>query len=109
MLTLLVYVVVLVAVGGLLFGLASLVFGRGEEMAPLPPGTTATVLPEHDVRGADVHELKFQQVVRGYKASEVDWALDRLAQEIDGLRARLDIEPALGVPGTTPNPEDATR
>ena len=109
MTTLLVYVAVLVAVGGLLFGLASLVFGRGEEMAPLPPGTTATVLPEHGVRGADVHELKFQQVVRGYKASEVDWALDRLAHEIDRLRAHQDPQPALNVPETTPNPEDATR
>jgi len=27
--------------------------------------------------------------VRGYKASEVDWALERLALEIDELRAQL--------------------
>ena len=109
MTTLLVYLVVLVVVGGLLFGLASLVFGRGEEMAPLPAGTTATVLPERDVRGADVRELRFQQVVRGYKASEVDWALDRLATEIDELRARLETPPALSAPGpTTPDHEDET-
>lgn len=101
MTTLLVYVVVLVVVGGLLFLLASLVFGRGEEMAPLPAGTTATVLPERDVRGVDVRGLKFQQVVRGYKASEVDWALDRLAGEIDELRGRLDPGP---VPAPAPVP-----
>jgi DivIVA domain-containing protein len=108
--TLLVYVVVLVVVGGLLFMLVSLVFGRGEEMAPLPAGTTATVLPERDVRGVDVRELKFQQVVRGYKASEVDWALDRLAGEIDELRSRLEPEPEpepAPVPATPhPNHED---
>ena len=39
--------------------------------------------------GADVRELRFQQVLRGYKTAEVDWALDRLAHEIDDLRARL--------------------
>lgn len=98
MTTLLVYLAVLVVVGGLLFLLAALVFGRGEEMAPLPAGTTATVLPERSVSGDDVRVLKFQQVVRGYKASEVDWALDRLAREIDELRARIDPEPATSAP-----------
>ncbi|MET0316370.1 MAG: DivIVA domain-containing protein, partial [Rhodococcus fascians] len=32
----------------------------------------------------------FQQTLRGYKPSEVDWALERLAAEIDLLRSRLD-------------------
>jgi DivIVA domain-containing protein len=72
--TALVYLVVMVAVGGVLFLAASFVFGRGEQMAPLPAGYTAAVLPENQVTGADVRALKFQQVVRGYKASEVDWA-----------------------------------
>ena len=73
----------------MLFLLAAAVFGRSEELAPLPRGTTATVLPAEDVTGADVRALRFQQVLRGYKASEVDWALDRLGAEIDALRAEL--------------------
>ena len=89
MLTVLLYVVVMVVVGAVLFATASAVFGRGETLAPIPPGTTATVLPATDVTGSDVRDLRFQQVVRGYKTSEVDWALDRLAREIDGLRARV--------------------
>ncbi|MFZ2527871.1 MAG: DivIVA domain-containing protein [Rhodococcus sp. (in: high G+C Gram-positive bacteria)] len=89
MLTVLLYVVVMVVVGAVLFAAASAVFGRGEALAPIPPGATATVLPADNVTGVDVRDLRFQQVVRGYKASEVDWALDRLAREIDGLRVRL--------------------
>lgn len=89
MLTVLLYVVVMVVVGAVLFATASAVFGRGEVLAPIPPGTTATVLPATDVTGVDVRDLRFQQVARGYKTSEVDWALDRLAREIDGLRARV--------------------
>lgn len=89
MLTVLLYVVVMVVVGAVLFATASAAFGRGEVLAPIPPGTTATVLPATDVTGVDVRDLRFQQVARGYKTSEVDWALDRLAREIDGLRARV--------------------
>ncbi len=93
MTTALIYLVLVAVVGGALFLLAALVFGRGEELAPLPPGATPTVLPEDGVTGDDVRELRFQQVLRGYKASEVDWALDRLATEIDELRAQLPAAP----------------
>ncbi len=90
MTTALVYLVVMVVVGAVLFLVAALVFGRGEELAPLPRGTTATVLPDHDVTGDDVRRLRFRQVVRGYQASEVDWVLDRLAAELERLSADID-------------------
>ena len=79
----LLYLVVLVLVATVLFGLGSVIFGRGEALPPLPRGTTATVLPASGVTGADVDALKFAQVVRGYKTSEVDWVLDRLGGELD--------------------------
>jgi DivIVA domain-containing protein len=85
----LLYLVVLVLVGIVLFAIASLVFGRGEELPPLPRATTLTVLPASGVTGADVDALKFAQVVRGYKTSEVDWVLDRLGAELDQLRGEL--------------------
>ena len=85
----LLYVVVLVLVAIVLFGVASLLFGRGEPLPPLPRGTTPTVLPASGVTGADVDAVKFTQTLRGYKTSEVDWVLDRLGQELDSLRGQL--------------------
>ncbi|MEU5841847.1 DivIVA domain-containing protein [Rhodococcus sp. NPDC047139] len=89
MLTVLLYVLVMAGVAAVLFFVASAVFGRGETLAPLPPGTTVTVLPAAEITGTDIRDLRFQQALRGYKMSEVDWALDRLAREVDDLRARL--------------------
>jgi DivIVA domain-containing protein len=86
----LLYLVVLILVAVVLFGIASVVFGRGEQLPPLPRGTTATVLPAFEVTSADVDAVKFAQVLRGYKTSEVDWVLERLGAEIDHLRAELD-------------------
>ena len=95
----LLYLVVLVLVATVLFGLGSVIFGRGEALPPLPRGTTATVLPASGVTGADVDALKFAQVVRGYKTSEVDWVLDRLGRELDAVRGELAaVRAAYGVP-----------
>ena len=85
----LLYVVVLILLAIVLFGVASLLFGRGEPLPPLPRGTTPTVLPASGVTGTDVDAVKFTQSLRGYKTSEVDWVLDRLGQELDQLRGQL--------------------
>lgn len=85
----LLYLVVLILLAIVLFGVVSVLFGRGEQLPPLPQATTATVLPASGVTGADVDAVKFTQVLRGYKTSEVDWVLDRLGQELDLLRGQL--------------------
>ncbi|MDC8983504.1 DivIVA domain-containing protein [Mycobacterium marinum] len=85
----LLYLVVLVLVAVVLFGVASLLFGRGEQLPPLPRATTSTVLPAYGVTRADVDAVKFTQVLRGYKTSEVDWVLDRLGRELEELRGQL--------------------
>ncbi len=89
MLTLLLYVLIVGLVAALLFLVASAIFGRSEELGPLPEGTTVTVLPAAGISGSDVRALRFQQVLRGYKAGEVDWALTRLAARIDELEHQL--------------------
>jgi len=86
---LLLYLVVLVLIAIVLFTLGSVLFGRGEQLPPLPRDTTATVLPASGVTGADVDAVKFSQTLRGYKTSEVDWVLDRLGQELDLVRGQL--------------------
>ncbi|WP_439956415.1 DivIVA domain-containing protein [Nocardia nova] len=104
MLTLLLYVLIVGLVAGLLFLVASAVFGRGEELGPLPEGTTVTVLPAAGIRGSDVRALRFQQVFRGYKAGEVDWALSRLAARIDELEMQLERSRSTS-PSTAGEPE----
>jgi DivIVA domain-containing protein len=95
--TVLIYLVVMAVVAGVVFLAASLLFGRGEELAPLPPGSSPTRLPASGVTERDIQELRFQQVFRGYKMSEVDWALDRVGRELAELRARVaELEERLG-------------
>jgi DivIVA domain-containing protein len=87
--TALIYLVVMILVAAVIYLLASAVFGRGEELPPLPPGGSPTRLPAGELAGDDVRGVRFQPVLRGYKMSEVDWVMARLSTEIDELRARL--------------------
>lgn len=84
------YLLVLVVVAAVLFIIVSVALGRGEQLPPLTQGTTATFLPAEGLTGQDVDNVKLSLVFRGYKASEVDWVLDRLARRIDELQAELD-------------------
>jgi DivIVA domain-containing protein len=88
--TALLYLLVVAIVAAAFFGVAALVFGRGEELAPLAPDATPTRLPSRDIRGADIRELRFPQAVRGYRMTEVDWVLDRLAEEVERLVRERD-------------------
>ncbi|WP_026422355.1 DivIVA domain-containing protein [Actinokineospora inagensis] len=89
MTTVLIYLVVMALVAAVVFLLASVVFGRGEELPPLPPGASPTRLPTADVTGDDVRSVRFQLVFRGYRMAEVDWVLKRLGDEVDELRGRV--------------------
>jgi len=104
--TALIYLVVMVLVAAVVFLLSALVFGRGEELAPLPPGASPTRLPPDVVTSNDVRNLRFQQVLRGYKMTEVDWVLERLATEVDELRARIaELEDGGPAPSSEPASE----
>jgi DivIVA domain-containing protein len=87
--TVLIYLIVAAVVAAVVFLAASLVFGRGEELAALPPDATPTWLPAGPIVGDDVRAIRFSQVLRGYRMSEVDWTLQRAAAELDALRARV--------------------
>lgn len=89
MTTALIYLVVMVLVAAVVFLLASVVFGRGEELPPLPPGASPTRLPATGITADDVRDVRFQLVVRGYKMSEVDWVLRRVGTELADLRAEV--------------------
>lgn len=87
--TVLIYLVVAAVVAVVVFLLASLIFGRGEELAPLPSDATPTWLPNGSIAGEDLRAVRFAQVLRGYRMTEVDWTLQRVAAELDELRARV--------------------
>jgi DivIVA domain-containing protein len=116
--TLLTYVFGLLLVGGLLFLVASFAFGRDEEMAPaLPEGTPVELPDDRPATGADLRALRLSVVLRGYRMDEVDWVLDRLAEQVDArdreiarLRSVLHVEP-VGVAGPAQpgRPEDGGR
>jgi DivIVA domain-containing protein len=88
--TALIYLLVVAAVAAAVFGVASTVFGRGEELAPLPADATPTRLPVGGIDGDDVRALRFPQAVRGYRMGDVDWVLERLADELDRTGAERD-------------------
>ncbi|WP_236006398.1 DivIVA domain-containing protein [Nakamurella leprariae] len=87
--TLLQYLLIAAVIGLAVFGIAVVVFGRGEQMAPLPPRTSPAHLPDGPITGSDVEQVRFGLAVRGYRMSDVDWTLHRLSGELDRLRARL--------------------
>ncbi|WP_020498444.1 DivIVA domain-containing protein [Sciscionella marina] len=90
MTTALIYLLVLLLVAAVVYLIAVFVFGRGEELAPLPPGSSPTRLPVDRIAGTDARAVRFQQALRGYRMSEVDWVISRLADEVDQLRAELE-------------------
>lgn len=91
-----IYLLVMLLVAGVVFLLAAMVFGRGEELEPLAPGVSPTRLPATDINGDDIAQVRFQLVLRGYKMSEVDWVMQRLGAELDELRSRVTELEALG-------------
>ncbi|QRY61203.1 DivIVA domain-containing protein [Gordonia sp. PDNC005] len=80
------YVIGVAVLVALLFAVVWFAFGRGEDLPPVDRGTTLTRLPRAGISGDDVRRLVFAQNIRGYNTAEVDWALEKLAREIDELR-----------------------
>lgn len=108
MTTVLQYLVIAAVIGLVLFGIALVLFGRGERLSALPARTSPARLPEQGIQGADVRRVRFALAVRGYRMSDVDWTLDRLADELDRTRQQLalvtggDFASATGEPAESP-------
>ncbi len=98
MTTVLQYLVIAAVIGLVVFGIAVFVFGRGEQMAPLAPRTSPTELPDESMTADDIRNVRFPLAVRGYRMSDVDWALERMADEVDRLRAQLGRQSGDGPP-----------
>ena len=52
----------------------------------------------------DVRRVRFAMALRGYRMSDVDWALDRMADEVERLRGKV-----AALSGESPTPAAAVR
>jgi DivIVA domain-containing protein len=86
----LVFLIGLLLVGGLLFLGAAVLLGRGETQPPAELDRSPVELPAgRPVTGDDLRALRMSVAFRGYRMTEVDWLLDQLAQALDERDAAL--------------------
>lgn len=80
-------ILIVLALGGV--GLVAA--GRGTPLARVYDDRPDLALPDgRPLVGDDVRRVRFGLVVRGYRMSEVDALLDRLASELDQAAQRAD-------------------
>jgi DivIVA domain-containing protein len=69
--------------------------GRGASMGPAYDDRADVALPgDRPVTGDDLRALRFNTAVRGYRASEVDALIDRLAAQLDDGTGRKRAQPS---------------
>src|SRR5690242_13311494 len=92
-----VFAIIIVAVIGAITVVAS---GQGGGLAPtFDDRPDVTVPADGPLRAEDLRAVRFTTVVRGYRASEVDALLDRLARQLADDAG----------PGSAPGPGDSGR
>ena len=69
----------------LMGGIAMVAAGRGQPMSQAYDDRPDPVLPVGDIGGDDLRRARFTLALRGYRMSEVDALLDRLARQLDAL------------------------
>jgi DivIVA domain-containing protein len=78
-------VLIVLAIGGVVVVAA----GQGAPLARAYDDRPDAVVPaEGPLTGADLKAVRFSTAVRGYRASEVDALLDRLAAQLDASPPR---------------------
>ena len=73
--------------------------GRGQPMSEAYDDRPDPVLPVGEIRGDDIRRARFSLAVRGYRMSEVDALLDRLARQLDVPPSETDHGPDQRVHG----------
>jgi DivIVA domain-containing protein len=74
------FAILLVLVMGVIAAVAA---GRGQPMSEAYDDRPDPVLPVGDIGGDDLRRTRFSLALRGYRMSEVDALLDRLARQLD--------------------------
>jgi DivIVA domain-containing protein len=84
---LLLFLLVLIVVGGVAAVAAGLITGGLDDPASTVP---ARELPDRPLSRSDVDELHFSPALRGYRMEQVDAAMDRLGAEVQRLQDEVD-------------------
>lgn len=85
-------VVVALVVGGIVFGVAALVTGSDPGLVDVDADVRAVPLPEdRDLDDADVAQLRFDTALRGYRADQVDAAIERLGADLSRKRELIGL------------------
>ena len=97
-------VLIVLALGGV----AVVAAGRGGSLPEAHPDRPDVLVPEGPLTGEDLRRVRFTLGVRGYRMSEVDALLARLADQLeasDGYHGAAD-EPDDGAGGRGDGPTD---
>jgi DivIVA domain len=96
--TLLLVLVVVLVIGGLVYGVVSLLSGDDPGLVPAEPDGRARPLPnDRSLHEEDLKEIRFDIALRGYRMSQVDRMLRRVAYDLgykDEMIAVLEAEVA---------------
>ena len=83
-------ILVVLAMGGI----AMVAAGRGTPMAPAYDDRPDALVPrDGELGAADLRKVRFSLAFRGYRMSEVDTLLDRLAREMEARDEAVDDSP----------------
>lgn len=73
----------LIVVSGLLYLVITVVFGPGEERSAAEPDSRPMSVPQGRILSADdIEKIRLPVAFRGYRMTEVDALLDRIAEEL---------------------------
>jgi DivIVA domain-containing protein len=80
---LLLFLVIGLAAGAIVFGVAALITGRDPGLGPVEPDGRAVPLPtSRPLIESDVDDVRFDTAFRGYRMAQVDQAMRRAAYDI---------------------------
>lgn len=91
-------ILVVLALGGI----ALVASGRGAPMTDEYDDRPDVVVPAGDLAGRDLRRVRFAVTFRGYRMSEVDALLDRLAEQLDAPERWSPDPPSPERPGDDP-------